>query len=292
MSPAHTRYPVLVFSPGYAMITRTNTVLMEELASHGYVVASIAHTYESLGVVFPGDRVVEYDADALRGILEGDEDLSRWAELGAIQDPEKREAMQRDYLEVRTGAARKIELWSDDTSSVVEALEEIARGDRPSPLTDRLDLDRLGVLGMSFGGAVASYYCVVDPRCAAALNLDGLQFGDMADASFEVPYMMVYSDREYRMNGFLYRQSRAPAYQLVIRGASHGNLTDYSIVMPLLGWVGALGEIEGRRALHVMNAYTLAFFDRYVRDRPSPLLNGPSPDYPEVEFESRNTPRS
>ncbi len=62
--------------------------------------------------------------------------------------------------------------------------------------------------------------------------------------------------------------------------------------MPLLGWLGALGEIEGRRVLQLMNAYTLAFFDRYVRDRPSPLLAGPSPDHPEVEFESRNTPRS
>jgi hypothetical protein len=30
VSPARTRYPVLIFSNGYAMITRTNTVLMEE----------------------------------------------------------------------------------------------------------------------------------------------------------------------------------------------------------------------------------------------------------------------
>ncbi len=175
---------------------------------------------------------------------------------------------------------------------MVEALDEIARGDRPGPLTGRLDLDRLGVLGMSFGGAVAAYHCVVDPRCAAALNLDGLQFGDMADASLEVPYMMVYSDQDYPSNTFVYRQSRAPAYQLMIRGAEHGNLADISISMPLLSWVGMLGEIEGRRGLQVVNAYTLAFFDRYVRDRPSPLLAGASPDHPEVEFESRNTPSS
>ena len=53
--------------------------------------------------------------------------------------------------------------------------------------------------------------------------------------------------------------------------------------------VGGLGEIDGLRALQITNAYTLAFFDRYLRDRPSPLLAGPSPDHPEVEFESRNS---
>ncbi len=289
VSPAETRYPLLMFSHGYAMITRTNTVLMEELASHGYVVASIAHTYESLGVVFPEDRVIEASSEALGEIMEGDEDLSRWNEVTATEDPGQRAALMRDYLPSRTGAARKIKLWSDDTSSVVRALDEIARGNRPSVLTGRLDLDRFGVLGMSFGGAVAAYHCVVEPRCAAALNLDGLQFGDMQDVSLEVPYMMVYSDRDIPFNTFVYRQSRAPAYQLVIRGAEHGNLADASISMPGLRWVGGLGEIDGLRALQIANAYTLAFFDRYLRDRPSPLLAGPSPDHPEVELESRNS---
>ncbi len=33
-----------------------------------------------------------------------------------------------------------------------------------------------------------------------------------------------------------------------------------------------------------MNAYTLAFFDQTLKGIPSPLLQGDSPDYPEVEL--------
>lgn len=37
--------PVLVFSHGFGNLSRTYTAQLEDLASHGYVVAAIAHTY-------------------------------------------------------------------------------------------------------------------------------------------------------------------------------------------------------------------------------------------------------
>ena len=41
--------PLVVLSPGYTGSRSTLTVLAEDLASHGYVVTGIDHTYESLG---------------------------------------------------------------------------------------------------------------------------------------------------------------------------------------------------------------------------------------------------
>ena len=102
---------------------------------------------------------------------------------------------------------------------------------------------------MSFGGAVAAYHCVVDPRRAAALNLDGLQFGDMADASLQVPYMMVYSDQDYPSSTFGYRQARAPAYQLMIRGQSTGtSRTPRSRSRSSAGWADSERSRAGARS--------------------------------------------
>ena len=46
-------YPVILYNHGLQMFTSQNTILMEHLASHGYVVISIAHPYESLRVNLP-----------------------------------------------------------------------------------------------------------------------------------------------------------------------------------------------------------------------------------------------
>ena len=49
--------PLVVLSPGFTNSRSTLTALAEELASHGYVVAGIDHTYESHATAFPDGRV-------------------------------------------------------------------------------------------------------------------------------------------------------------------------------------------------------------------------------------------
>ena len=57
LSRAQRTYPVLLFSHAYGLFLNQNTVQMEELASHGYIIFSIAHPYESLAVIYPSGRV-------------------------------------------------------------------------------------------------------------------------------------------------------------------------------------------------------------------------------------------
>jgi hypothetical protein len=45
--------------------------------------------------------------------------------------------------------------------------------------------------------------------------------------------------------------------------------------------------MTGRRGHEIIAAYTLAFFDRYLEGRKSALLDGPSPEYPEVTFRKK-----
>lgn len=58
------KYPVLVFSHGLGNPSSLYTAALEDLASHGYVVAAIDHTYDSAFTIFPGGRVVTYARDA------------------------------------------------------------------------------------------------------------------------------------------------------------------------------------------------------------------------------------
>ncbi len=56
---------------------------------------------------------------------------------------------------------------------------------------------------------------------------------------------------------------------------------------PLAALLGLAGPIDEQKAHDIVNAYSLAFFDRHLRGRPSTLLDGPAKQYPEVMFESR-----
>ena len=56
---------------------------------------------------------------------------------------------------------------------------------------------------------------------------------------------------------------------------------------PLASWLNLAGPINGQRAHDIINAYSLAFFDRHLLGRRAALLDGPAERYPEVLFESR-----
>lgn len=46
--------------------------------------------------------------------------------------------------------------------------------------------------------------------------------------------------------------------------------------------------IEGEHMICIQNVYTLAFFDKQLKSLAAALLDGPSPDYPEVVFMSHH----
>ena len=51
-------FPMILYNHGLQMFTSQNTLLMEYLASHGYVEISTAHPYESLRVNLPNTQTI------------------------------------------------------------------------------------------------------------------------------------------------------------------------------------------------------------------------------------------
>lgn len=172
------------------------------------------------------------------------------------------------------------ELWKQQS---VPALERFAK---------RLDVTRLGVFGMSFGGATATDVCLRDARCRAGVNMDGLQFGAATalDTALQAPFMFMMSEPFGVMPVEpVFRRAQGPAWLLTINGSTHIAYTDMALYSPLFGWIGLTGKIDGNRMQRLMNEYLLAFFDRNLRGQHSALLNGPLAGYPEIVLETRNT---
>ena len=76
-------------------------------------------------------------------------------------------------------------------------------------------------------------------------------------------------------------------YFVEVDGTFHSNVMDIPSWSPITSQLGISGPINGQRAQTIINAYSLAFFDRHLRGRSATLLDGRAAHYPEVVFESR-----
>jgi predicted dienelactone hydrolase len=266
------RFPVVLYSPGFGVERTASTAIVEELASHGYVVVTIDHTHDSPLVEFPGGRVA----------------------LHAVPPPASPDDERR--IIAKALAARVA-----DTRFVLDRLAGIARGSnpdaehRPLPrgLGGALDLERIGMFGHSLGGAAAAQLMHEDRRVDAGVNLDGSMSGAVLDAGLDRPFLLMSSDGHDRHTDeswtTFWAGLRGPRHELQLRASGHMSFTDYPVLLPQSGvppqdLVADFGTIDGPRSVLVQRVYVLAFFDRYLRHRGGWLLAGPSARYPEMRF--------
>jgi hypothetical protein len=83
----------------------------------------------------------------------------------------------------------------------------------------------------------------------------------------------------------------ADGYLVLVPGMFHPDFSDGRLLSPLLPERGLTGPIDGARARTILNAYSVAFFDRHLRNRHSPLLDGPAAAFPDVRLERHNSRR-
>ena len=154
--------PLLIFSHGGGVDRSFYCSQYEDFASHGYIVAAIAHTYDTHLVVFPDGRVVGA-APTFRDTLSLDSSLPVW-----------RRELARE-LRSQTHLRRVIEVEARDILFVIDELDRYAGDARlRAPFLHQVDFQRVGALGHSAGGEAAARACQLEPRIGACLNQDGV----------------------------------------------------------------------------------------------------------------------
>ena len=86
-------YPLIVFSHGGISIKTSNESLYNELASHGYIVASIDHPYHSLYTTNDFGKTVLIDNSYMKELNSED----------AKKDPQRSLELYEKWMELRTG---------------------------------------------------------------------------------------------------------------------------------------------------------------------------------------------
>jgi predicted dienelactone hydrolase len=279
------KYPVLLFNHGWGEHAAQNTVLMEELASHGYAVFSLAHHYEAKYWAYP-DGHLEYLSFAsprfpqIMAEQSNPEMMELFHAMFTTTEPAAQESLFRQTLELMPTFLREgPRIWAQDIAFVIGELDSLNRAE--GRFAGKLNLERLGVMGMSMGGAAAGQACIGESRIKAAMNVDGGLLGDLVDSVLTTPMMYVGSRRFIGYDDVFAGQVKDDAYTLTIGDADHYDFTDFTL---LHRDHAMIGTVDGQRMLDIMNAYTLAFFDLYLKGVESDLIRGKRQPYPEADF--------
>lgn len=272
-------FPVLIYNPGAGYPPFSATFQTEFLASHGYVVVAVGHSDVSRIERFPDgtsyrrDRNVPRVSDEQRRGMTAVDELWSWI---------KQISQWETSLHVR------------DISFVLDALQSRA-ATRGNFFYQRLDMNRVGSLGWSLGGATSFQASRDEPRIKAAVNFDGRLYTDAVDTGTHRPILMMHgdrrpgppptaADREVRLVGDslfwrMFSKTDADWYDLTLRGAHHQHFSDLTLLSPVDSQY-----MHPKLAHDIVNEFTLEFFDKYLRGRAdTPLLSG-ARRYPDTQL--------
>jgi hypothetical protein len=285
------QFPLLLFNHGLQMFTSQSTMLMEHLASNGYIVVSIAHPYESLRVnLAQGGTVLPEFITSLEKFKEAMEWIKKTSgPIVAAQDSIKSIESREERGEIMLRAIRNADLnlvveeWTKDNQYVLDRI--LTPEENPLNFPHLIDTTRIGIMGMSIGGATAGEFCKIDQRVKAGINVDGLQYGTTQDDSLNLPFMMVYSDDGLGLNDFMMLRSKQDYYEFHLRDTRHADFTDMILVWPVMKVYGQLGKIPGERVIELTNRIILNFWDHYLKQKP--FYKFQEADYPELEVGSK-----
>lgn len=274
--------PLVIFSHGAFGWYQSNISAYRELASNGYVVASIEHPYHSLFTHDTSGKLITVNREFMQNALTlGDSEA---------EDTEKEEVFQTE--------CEWIELRISDMNFAVDMLKSAAsandlsswtftEGDKKQfeNATRLINTEKIGLMGHSLGGATAVTVGRRDD-ISAVIDIDGTMIGEQtgfADGKYVIneepyttPLLVIDNEQshkdsiELRNTGYVYANNvildnAENAFNTYFVGTEHMNYTDLPLISPFIAKKLGMGEIEPEKCTDTLNELILDFYNCYLK---------------------------
>lgn len=278
------RYPAIIYSHGLGIgWAGANMTLVEELASHGYIVIAINHAHLGSMSIFPDGRQVPFDTATARAMATPPPDEIRelQVEMQATRDATRQIALYDHGMALMPDTilgpvTRALDVQGADQRALIDQLEAWRTNGTGPAWASAIDLDRIGLMGMSLGGSAAFETCRLDPRCRAGVNIDGFHPRQLGVGQHNAPFLY-FNRAEHLLYTANVEHSSAPSRVVLVHDVTHFNFFDFALMSPLYRALGVLGPIDGRRGLEILSHHARVFFDRTLKG-----LGSRPRDYPGV----------
>lgn len=252
------RFPVVIFSPGLGLSYFLYQSIIEDLASHGYIVVAVNSPNSAL-TSFPDGHI-------------------------RVATDTEDEAIITKYNQEA----------ADDLTFVAKHLRELDSNSR-LPLAGRIAFNRIGCFGHSAGGAASIQTGIQTPQVAAAIDLDGSARGEDYKRPISKPMMIVSSSfypEKDRTLETTWANLPKGSYKVEIDNVAHSSFSDYILIMRSMGiYQSGDGDnpnpMDANRAIQITRKLVKTFFDTNLKQADPKQINKISKKYREVKVEEK-----
>ncbi len=254
--------PIVVMSHGWTGFRNLHSDIGELLASFGYMVIGVDHSYGSVGLVFEDGEEVWGDPEALPERGTNDDFDSYATALVHTYAEDSRYVL--DHLEdLNTG--RLTEETYDFGDSLLSETNDL--------FEDQLDLNRIGVFGHSTGGGGVVELSLTDNRVKAVVGMDPWVEpigATMLEEGMSVPTMFFRSTQWTGgiNDGFVKILATNEEYSpriYEIQGSKHQDFTMIYLYGSATGLIGLTGELPGNESAAIQQDFIKQFFDTHLK---------------------------
>ncbi len=236
-------YPVIILSHGWKGFRNLHNDYAELLASNGYIVIGIDHTYGAQMTIFNDGYAAEVDNSALP-----DRDSTP------------------DFLNY---ANQLVLTYAGDISLVLDSMESINSGNYSEIMTGSMNFEQIGLIGHSTGGGADVAVALRDERVKALFAMDAwvepLGMDEMT-GGLSIPALFLRSEQwEGGLNDDYLKplvEVSSDASLIQIEGTTHIDFTMSSMFSSLTGIIGFTGELGREESARIQHDYVLEFFDQ------------------------------
>ena len=262
--------PIIIFGHGYGMNRGGYSFYCEDIASHGYVVFMVMHTYVN--------ELTKFSDDSEALCLEETNNI-----------PETYLAPNRTIVQTYPRNNETLEVCVTDITLM---LNHIIDGTLDQTLTALCDTTKIGIVGHSLGGIMASQLCRRDTRIKAGISLDGPLWGQDGTTPFHKPFIFIHAPNFYdwttettMLNNFglerkqwlsdskkFYAKNGTDSSQVLIPNADHNTFADETILTGMLTHmlnskdINLDGGTLNLKELNAIRRRIISFFDRYLKN--------------------------
>ena len=273
--------PIVIFSHGAFGYYQSNSSTYMELASHGYVVASLDHPYHSFFTKDTTGKTIRVDKEFFQTALSvGSSDVpeaeiyditSKWmdlriADMNFVIDELKRTGKEKTLTNAW--------FYDDKDKELITAVLKAA------------DFEKIGLMGHSLGGATA-VTVGRRPDISAVIDIDGTMLGEetgveggvvkINEEPYKTPLLAIANEEHHRQemeavqNSYAYAnnivmKNATCGYETYFKNAGHMNFTDLPLISPFLANILGTGSVDPEECIDTMNGLILRFYDCYLKN--------------------------
>lgn len=273
-------YPFVLFSHGSFGYYQSNTSLYMELASNGYVVASIDHPYYAFFTKDTSGNTVIVDLDFMQECI----DITN---NNTLQDDKETVSHIKEWLDVRAADENFVldTIKADKESGALGNEWFTENSSEILNVLNMTDTENIGLMGHSIGGAVGIKLGRERDDISAVIDIDGTMFSEKisgdsdayvyTDDSYPIPFLEFNNDITYKeaYNSDFRTGDDLPyidvhvlnnavnGREYHIDNTAHMDFTDLPLLSPVLAKMLGKGSADSKEVIPEINRICLNYFN-------------------------------